>query len=362
MIGAGSGGDTMGSGASSESSYFVLVTRSLALFQCSANGLWIGLATLRVAKLVGADFALTIAAPAVRPEFAAEVYRQLVTSLHQSDRPDAICFGPLADEDAVALGLKAACATAPQFDVVAGAAPGAVQTVFALPATFKQYIDSLDKRQRQNYRRDSNLLNREFSLTADVVSEPDAVAAEFQSFVAMHQDQWAAQGRAGHFGDWPGSKAFNEELVADLSKLNRVRLVRLLADGKVIAYQYCFVIGDRCYWRLPARPGDTSWDRFGLGRVGLIRMLEAMIAEGIGWIDAGAGHYPYKVQLGGRERQVVSILLVRKTRLARFRSRIFLKLAAVMHFIYYRLWYLKVAPRFPIWQRPLLQCWIKSRI
>ena len=61
-----------------------------------------------------------------------------------------------------------------------------------------------------------------------------------------------AEKKLGHFGDWPGAGAFNEELVRTLAPLGRVRLVRLWADDLVASYQYCLTFGDRMYWRLPA--------------------------------------------------------------------------------------------------------------
>ena len=34
----------------------------------------------------------------------------------------------------------------------------------------------------------------------------------------MHASQWAAEGKLGHFGDWPHSEAFNTDLVNELSR------------------------------------------------------------------------------------------------------------------------------------------------
>src|SRR5438132_3516373 len=122
----------------------------------------------------------------------------------------------------------------------------------------------------------------------------------------MHDAQWQAEGRLGHFGDWPGAESFNRDLVAELSPLARVRFVRLWANDRVICSQFCFVFGDSCYWRLPARAPEPEWERFSLGRIGLMNMIEAMIGEGVRRVEGGAGHYEYKLQCGGRELPVRS--------------------------------------------------------
>jgi CelD/BcsL family acetyltransferase involved in cellulose biosynthesis len=234
--------------------------------------------------------------------------------------------------------------------------------MFALPNSFEAYINSLDKRQRQNYRRDGNLLAREHQSSCDVISSRDAALCSFEEFVVMHRQQWEAQGRSGHFADWPGSEQFNRELVSTMSQLDRFRMYRVLADGEPVSYQCCFVFGDRCYWRLPARASESRWDRFGLGRLGLMRMLESAIADGVRYIEAGAGHYDYKVQLGGKEYRIKTLTMVSHRVTAQLRFRAFRVLSDVLHLLYYRVWFLRVRPRLPFGRRPLWRSWVRSRL
>src|SRR5205823_3349318 len=158
----------------------------------------------------------------------------------------------------------------------------------------------------------------------DLVSDAQAVDEELDAFAKMHAEQWRAAGKAGHFGDWPRSVEFNRELIRSLagaSGLGKVQLFRMTADDQVISYQFGFRFGDCLYWRLPARRGEAEWDRFGLGRLGLMTMLEQAIGEGIRKVEAGMGHYDYKVQLGGHEHSARSLLLVANRPLSRWRAR-----------------------------------------
>ena len=325
---------------------------------------WIGPIHLRLAKMVGCDFALTMFAPPLCPDVAEAIYRYVVEQLTTVERCDAVWFGPLPGTDAgatAAEALRAACRNLRGVRTFRDAERGP-HTVFHLPSSFSGFVDSLNKRQRQNYRRDRNLLDKSFEVRTDVCSAPSEALTEFGRFKEMHERQWRADGKLGHFGDWPGSEAFNRELVSALSEQSRLRIMRLWAGGNVVSYQYGFVFGGCCYWRLPARAPETDWNRFGLGRMGLVTMIEALISEGVNRIEAGAGHYDYKVQLGGMEYSMRSILIIKDRFGARLRSRLFCRTAEWLDLLYYRIWFLKLAPRLRLPRRPLWRTWIRSRL
>ena len=101
-------------------------------------------------------------------------------------------------------------------------------------------------------------------------------------------------GEVGHFGD-VHSEAFNDDLLTKCLAWADFALSDFSADRQVIACQYAFVFGDCCYWRLPARLPDAEWHRFGV--LGPHLMFEAFIGEGVRRVEAGVGHYDYKLQL-----------------------------------------------------------------
>ena len=325
---------------------------------------WTGPIYLRLAKMVGSDFALTMFAPPLRPDLAEAIYRHVVAQLTTAERCDAVWFGALPGTDAgtsSAEALRAACRNLRGVRILRDVERGP-HTVFHLPPTFSGFVESLNKRQRQNYRRDRNLLAKSFEVSSDVCSAPPEALTAFDRFKEMHDRQWLAEGKLGHFGDWPGSEDFNRDLVSELSKQSQLRIMRLSAGGNVVSYQYGFVFGGCCYWRLPARAPGAEWDRFGLGRMGLVTMIEALISAGVGRIEAGAGHYDYKVQLGGTEYPMRSILIVQEGLGARLRSWWFCRMADWLDLFYYRLWFLKLAPRLRLPRGPLWRTWIRSRL
>jgi CelD/BcsL family acetyltransferase involved in cellulose biosynthesis len=320
----------------------------------------LGPVSLKIAKRVGADFAMTVFALPLAADYVEIAYGELITRLIEGENCDAIWFGFMPGNDPTIGGLRQACRSLKELMIVARDAPAGPHTLFRLPDSFEAYLAGLDSRQRQNFQRRFKLLKKSYKVESDTVQYSSEAEGAFADFKALHDNQWKAQGKLGHFGDWPGSELFNKELVSALSQLGRLRVVRLIADQRVLSYQYTFIFGDCCYWRLTARGAEREWDRFGLGILGLVHLIEAMTKEGVRRIEAGIGHYDYKLQFGGEEFETRSIVVV--TPGAALRTRIFLKLSEYFHFAYYRVWYLRLAPRLGLMRWPLWPSWIRCRL
>jgi len=335
--------------------------------------LWLGPLPMRWAKIVGCDFLPAVLAPVIAPAHASQMLRQVIEFLLKKDKCDAVVLGPLSNPGAAATDTestgrngipaqaRAACDALKDIATLAQDIQPTIHTTFSLPATFDLYQASLNKRQKQNLRRDLNLFAKNFASKVDVVRDGEELHREFAAFRRMHDEQWHAENKLGHFDDWPHSAAFNESLVQVLGPLGRVRLVRLWANDKVVSYQYCLTFGDRLYWRLPARLVGEEWNRYGMGRLGLVKMIEAAIGESIRWIEGGPGHYDYKVQLGGQEVPLASLVIVASSGKSRLRWKLFQKAARLLHLAYYRIWFGRIAPRLPLPRRRLWKSWIRSR-
>jgi CelD/BcsL family acetyltransferase involved in cellulose biosynthesis len=352
--------------------------RKLRVYQFRQAGRLIGLApmfvetvrlgpvAIRLAKRVGADFALTMFALPLDPRFADLAYAKIIVSLINDERCAAIWFGFAPGDDPTAAALLRACEMSHDTAALAGERESVPHTRFALPATFAAYLSGLDRRQRQNYTRARKLLGKDRDIRTAVIGDPANAGDAFVRFRSCHDAQWRGEGKLGHFGDWPDAVAFNTELVDVMSRLGRVRIVDLIADGAVISSQYAFVFNACCYWRLPARATGEVWDRFSLGRLGLVQLIECMIGEGVTCIEAGMGHYDYKHQLGGEELLCKSAVVVAKRAGDARRVRLFLWMSDALHLLYYRIWFLRLAGRWPDrWlgrRRPLWRTWIRARL
>lgn len=320
----------------------------------------IGPVKVRVAKPALADFTLALCDPCVEDEFASDVFQKLLDRVFTTERCDVFATGPLTER----FGALALYRTAAQSIEGARCTESTIapHTTFELPDTFDEYMASLVKKQRGNVRRDESLLERNFTLESDVLTDRDALTEHIDNFLRMHSEQWLREGKLGHFNDWPGASEFARSLVALEAVRGRARLYRLLADGEVVAYQLAFRFGDNLHWRMPARAADPEWDRFGLGRVGLVKMIESAVEEGVRLIEGGRGHYDYKIKLGADEAPLQSALIIRPGLLSRVRAKALDRWSHVLHFCYYRVWYQRVAPRLPIRRGGLWSGWIRTRL
>ena len=335
--------------------------RIVGLAPMFVETIWLGPLAVRVAKRVGADAASTIFALPIAPEFAAEAYRHLIEDLITCRRCHALSFGPLPASDPTFASLRAVCQDlAPSIAVVRDKAIG-VRTVFRLPHDFNAYLKGLSAGWRQNYRRRLKLLAAKYKPESGLVQADDA-PSEFEVFLAQHRAQWEALGKLGHFRDWPGAEAFNRELVAELSRLGRLRLHRISSEGRPLAYQYTFAFAGTCYARLPARALDSDLHQIGIGVVGLVQLIELMIGEGVRRIELGSGHYDYKQKMGAEEEDVYSFVVASSRPGPSRRLQFFLKAADLLDLAYYRAWFLRLAPKLPLLRRPLWRLWIRTRL
>nr|WP_245218229.1 GNAT family N-acetyltransferase [Ruegeria sp. HKCCE3926] len=241
--------------------------------------------------------------------------------------------------------------------------PAGTHTVFELPDTFEGYLANLSKKRRSQYRRDLKHLQNDHGLTTRMV-HPDA--HQFRDFVSFHNRQWQEVGKGGHFADWPGSAAFYCDLADATQQGQETWFVEQHGRNGPLATQFCLVAGQTCHWRLPARSTDPELERLSLGKIGLVQMIEQLIAAGVTRIEAGIGAYGYKLVYGGESVPTHRLIVLRRSGISPVLLKLCLGWARVLHLVYYRLWFGRVAPRLraviPLKNKSLWSSWIKTRI
>ena len=322
----------------------------------------LGPARLRLGKIMGSDFTQAICDLSVCTPWVEAVIDEILEQLIVEDGCDAIVFGPMLQGSDRIDAVRTVAQERSNLVSVYRERVVTQQTTIELPRSTQGYLNSLSKNQRFNLRKGWRRLTDDHEVDVAVVTEPVEAATEFSEFVRMHTKQWQANGMLGHFEDWPGAEDFNRSIVEAMSKSGRVRFLHMRADDHVVARQFSLVLGDTCYCRLAARSVQHGWDKYGIGRLSLLKLFEHLIQEGIRQVDVGTGTYEYKLRLGGEEHNVRSILVVRNRRSARHRARIFCAMADVIDRLYYRLWYCRVAPRLSGRHGPLWTKWIRSRV
>ena len=147
-----------------------------------------------------------------------------------------------------------------------------------------------------------------------------------------------------------------------LAPTGRARFYEIASAGRTLAVEQCFVFGDRNYWRLPARDADPKLDKVGIGRVSAVELFRVILDEGQTLVEAGPGHYEYKMRLGAEEHPLRRVVISCASASARWRTALLLRWADLLHLVYYRGWFLKVAPRLRLKRRALWRPWIRTRV
>lgn len=332
----------------------------VGLIPAFVETLWLGVAHIRAAKLIGSDFSLQFCNLPITPNALDGVVSQTVRHFFGDQKCDVFIAGPLSGHsDRIEKILSAG---QNEHDLVGSAESRGnfCTTSFELSGNFDQYLNEIGSRQRGNYRRSLKQFSKNHQVRVDTILEQDSLLREFDQFQSLHEAQWSAEGKLGHFGDWPKASAFNRDLVACFGEKGMVRFFRILAADQVVSSQFCFFFNNINYWRLPARACKPEWEKLSLGKMGLIQMIEASITENITAIEGGRGHYDYKVQLGGREEPLRTIIFIRRGFWVSLRVRLFRTSASLLNIVYYKIFFVRLSPIFPMLKRPLWSIWIRS--
>lgn len=333
--------------------------RIVAALPFSVERLWAGPVPVRLARFVGADSTLPVFVPAIGKGLEEPVLRAALDTLLGESGCDAVSLSPLSDESPVAAAAERVAA-AGALPLVRSDSRGP-HTVFRFQGSFDDYLAGISKSQRKDYGRFLRRLQKEREIGYRTVSGDEAVAY-FDTFLELHETHWRQEGKLGHFGDWPGSEGFNRDLIGRMAKSGRARFYEIAGDGEVLSIEYGFVLGERCYWRLPARDRDPELEKVRLGRLSLAEMFRVAIEDGQTMVEGGPGHYEYKLKMGAEEHELRRVVIARRSASSRWRAALLLRWADLLHLVYYRGWFLKLAPRLGRSGRPLWRPWIRSRV
>lgn len=322
---------------------------------------WLGPFPVRVARLAGMDPNYAILGFPLRSDRAAEALELVFDDLLRTRDCNGISLSPVSG---IAAGLSAIRSAAGSSGRCLVRDEGRRQhTVMHLPHNKEDYWNSLSKSRQKEFRRSRNKMQSRFVLKHHVSSAHD-IDDCYKIFVSQHNQQWSAVGKGGHFSDWPGSAEFYKNLMQSLSPSGCSVVEMHFGDEKILSCRLTFIFGDRAYWRLTARTLDDEAVRMGVGKVGLVERVQKLIDGGVKTIEAGAGEYDYKLSYGGELVPLHQIVVgaPRKT----FRLRLLLAWSDILDLLYYRIWFLKLAPRLRRLTgappRPLWRVWIRTRL
>lgn len=312
---------------------------------------------LRIARLAGLGHHCVHFTPSCEAEALGDALALACAHLFDGLGCDLVSLSPVSAESALHPALAAACARH-GWGLHNRAVD--VHTVFDLPDCYDDWLAARGSSARKRLRRDLKRLAQDAGALPRTLTGPEDVA----TFIALHQRQWRANGRAGHFTDWPGTDAFLMDLASRFGGDGRLRIDALATAAGPIEATLSFVAGRTAYARLPARSLDPALVRLGLGHAGFADTVRRLIEAGCRRIEDGRGGYDYKLASGGRAVAVHRIVVARRPGCRRLGTA--LGWSWAVHQAAYRIWFRHVAPR---GQRllgrppaPVPAIWVRSRL
>ncbi len=350
-----------GDGRKLEVHIFRAEGKIVGLIPSFGEKLRIGPVSLRLVRLLGCDHSTTTCGVVIDAEYVDSVLALYSKWLADDPAWDMVQWGPLAGYFSLREQIASAFDRNSASWFVESNSDGGPHIVWALPRTFEEYLSALSKKERSNIK----IARKKLADAARIdysATTTEELQRWFPVFMEQHQRQWKAEGKLGHFADWPGAKLFHRELAQTMAEGHRLWLLRLDAANHPIGFQYNIRFGRRVHWLLGSRDIDPKWDAFSSGRTLHAETIERAIADGFTEIDALRGMYDYKLRLGGKVTAVQSITLIRRSRASRMKVRVARMFARWLDLLYYRIWFSRIAPRLPLPRGGLWRLWIRSRI
>jgi CelD/BcsL family acetyltransferase involved in cellulose biosynthesis len=174
----------------------------------------------------------------------------------------------------------------------------------ALPADWETYLAGLDKKDRHELRR--KLRKAEAApmpITWRLVTEPAALPAAVETFIALHQQSSADK------ADFMDAQmiAFFRSLPAVLGETGWLEVALLDVGGEPAAAYLSFHYHGRIY--LYNSGYDPRFGEWSTGLILLAQRIQAAIAAGVPCFDFLRGDERYKYDLGGRDHFVHRVLV-----------------------------------------------------
>lgn len=238
----------------------------------------------------------------IEPGAEAEAYPALWGRLCLEDWTDLELWG-VPETSPTREAIKA---LARESGYAAGESLEAVAPRVALPATWDEYLASLNKKDRHELRRK---IRRVFESGADVrfavLSEQAEVMEGVEQFLDLHtrsrmdKTEFMTEEMA----------AFFRRMTSAMSAHGMIRLFMLYINNRPAACVLCFDAGDHIYMYNSGY--DPDFSNLAVGLVSKALCLQWSIENGKAGVDFLRGNEPYKYDLGARDREIYRLVVRR---------------------------------------------------
>jgi hypothetical protein len=254
---------------------------------------------VRMARTLGTEGRHGAGDLPVRPGWEEAVADELLLRLALDERCEAIRVGPLADPSALLDALRGAAERRADLLCLARDRAAAPRVSLTLPPAPGAFVTDLPRKARALVRRAWAELHNDHDGTVDIRHGGPEVDDAARDLDPLHRG-----------------------LVERLAPAQRVRLLRLRADGQDVVRLLAFVHGQRAMCDHAAIGTRAPLGAEDLVRLALARLAEGLAAEGVRTLALGPGLQPAARRLGARTRASRSLLIADAAPAIRARARL----------------------------------------
>lgn len=328
------------------------------------ENIWLLFVPIRVGKIVGSDFTLTQFSLPIHPQYfdiCVNHFLEALKPMHWH----ILNIGPLAGIYKNTEALSDALCKLSNDSLTVTIREGMVQTYFKLQPTWEEHLSYLSRGQRREIVRKYAALEKKVPNSLAnmkvILADETNLNSFYTAFVDLHQDHWRKLGKLGHFGDWPAALEFHHDIAVSQLAHGRLRLMCVQLNNEVLGYEYAYKFADKYFAILNARTENEVYNEIGIGSILFAEQAKMAIREKISYIDAMRGKYEYKLRLGGELLTIKKIFVIRKGIVNSFRAYLFDMFSNLLDFMYYRVWFQRLALKLPFKRRPLWKLWIRMQ-
>ncbi len=183
----------------------------------------------------------------------------------------------------------------------------AVAPRLALPATWEDYLASLNKKDRHELRRKlRRLLDSGANVELSVLAEQSEVVGAMDAFLELHVG--SRQDKTDFMT--PEMASFFRRMASAMSGQGLIRLFMLRVDGRAVAAVLCFDAGSQLYMYNSGY--DPEYASLSVGLVSKALCLRWAIENGKEGLDFLRGDEPYKYDMGAKDQQIYRLIVRRQ--------------------------------------------------
>ena len=321
--------------------------------------IWLGPISVRVIRIVGADYMpVTVSVP-IKKDFIDQVVKMLLNKIEPRWRWDIFYLGALCGKypliDQLVHAFKYALGDSYHFEVKSKD----VQTYYQVAKDWEHQVAGLATKIRNNVRRTYREITQNKTSVCSALASEEDLSQMFSNFVQMHQNHWQQLGMPGHFGAWPASADFHREVASIQLRLNRLRLIETKLDDQIVGYEYIYKFNRTYYWFLSARTEGKINPRIAHKWISFHEKIENALKDSVSCIDAMRGRYDYKLEMGGKYFPIKNLFIYSKTLPSLTRIAFFRLCAWFFDVCYSKLWHARIAPRLGIKRKVFWDKWIR---